>query len=449
VNGGRRPTLRREIVGWYSLVLLFALGLFTLLAYLLLQQALERSSTASLRQTAQTVEQLSIPASIPRIATDERMVELAPSGPDGQRLEALRRRTILATGDSVEIIVARSDDVEARALRSFLLISLLLIPLTAVAAALGGRMLIERLLHPLSRLVDATREIGIGGLSRRVAEPERPAELRDLANSFNDMLVRLERAVDALRNFTADASHELRTPLTSIRGMIQVTLARERSAEELQETLAEVMDETEWMLHLVDGLLTLARGEEELRSAEREKVDLVPLLADICDAGEALVAPKPVTVSLSTPSDLTVHGSPGQLRQVFLNLISNAAKFTTEGTIAITAGLQRASGGGDPTDPEPTDGSANVVVTVRDTGSGISDRELPRVFDRFYRGDAARSQVGGTGLGLAIARLLVEQHGGEIRVRSEAGVGSEFEVILPADGSDAVIDAPERERRTV
>lgn len=431
--GEKRPTLRREIVAWYSIVLVIALGLFTLLTYLLLQQALERTSTASLRQTAQTVEQLSIPAQIPRIATDEQMVELAPSGPDGQRVEALRRRTILATGDSVEIIVARSDDVEARALRSFLLISLLLIPLTAVAAALGGRMLIERLLHPLSRLVDATREIGIGGLSRRVAEPERPAELRDLANSFNEMLVRLERAVDALRHFTADASHELRTPLTSIRGTIQVALARERSPEELQETLVEVMEESEWMLHLVDGLLTLARGEEELRRDERVVVDLVPLLADITDLAEALVADKPVTVSLSAPAELPVRGSAGQLRQVFLNLISNAAKFTDRGAISVSAAVREEA------DPEVrAEGEAPSVrrvaaVVVRDTGTGISGKELPRVFDRFYRGDAARSQVGGTGLGLAIARLLVEQHGGEIRARSVEGAGSEFEVVLPLD----------------
>jgi signal transduction histidine kinase len=434
----RRPTLRREIVSWYSIVLLVALGLFTLLTYLLLQQALERTSTASLRQTAQTVEQLSIPARIPRVAVEEQMVELAPTGPNGQRLEALRRRTILATGDSVEIIVARSDDVEARALRSFLLISLLLIPLTAVAAALGGRMLIERLLHPLSRLVDATREIGIGGLSRRVPEPERPAELRDLADSFNEMLVRLERAVDALRNFTADASHELRTPLTSIRGTIQVALARERTPEELQETLAEVMEETEWMLHLVDGLLTLARGEEELRRDERSEVDLVPLLADICDMAEALVADRPVSVSLSAPPELLVLGSAGQLRQVFLNLVSNAAKFTQRGEINVTAELQR-GGAGEAGGPEGRAGRA--VVVIRDTGRGIPARELPRVFDRFYRGEAARGQVGGTGLGLAIARLLVEQHGGRIVARSVDGAGSEFEVVLPLEAPAAALSA--------
>src|SRR5690606_3983518 len=158
-----------------------------------------------------------------------------------------------ATNEVFETIVTPPGELEARALRSFLFISLLLIPLTAGVAAFGGAVLLERLLDPLRRLVETTREIGIGGLSRRVPEPERPSELQDLAQSFNGMLMRLERAVEALGRFTADASHELRTPLTSIQGTVQVALSRERTAAELRETLGEVSEETEWMLHLVDG----------------------------------------------------------------------------------------------------------------------------------------------------------------------------------------------------
>src|SRR5690606_22120309 len=144
----------------------------------------------------------------------------------------------------------------------------------------------------LRRLVETTREIEIGGLSRRVPEPERPSDLQDLAHSFNGMLMRLERAVEALRRFTADASHELRTPLTSIRGSVQVALSRERSAEELRETLGEVVEETEWMLHLVDGLLTLARSEEGPVPVRLDPVDVNALLEDALEMGQMLALEK-------------------------------------------------------------------------------------------------------------------------------------------------------------
>jgi heavy metal sensor kinase len=413
----RRPrSLREQIVLWYSLVLLVSLGVFTLATYLLLKQALQSAGTASLRQTAQATESLANPAGIPTLGTREERVQLRTE--HGEVVEGVRRRTRLATGQIVETIVLRSDDIESHALHSFLFIALLLVPLTATAAALGGRSLLEPLLAPLSRLVGATREIGIGRLSRRVDEPAHPAELRELAHSFNGMLNRLERAVDALRRFTADASHELRTPLTSIRGTIQVALTRERSAEELRDTLGEVMEETEWMLHLVDGLLTLARGEEARTPLESAPVDLAPLLGDVAEMGQALVANRPVEVRLEAPHSLVVLGSAGQLRQVFVNLVSNAAKFTERGSITISAG-------------EREDGW--VEVEVRDTGIGIPAEELPRVFDRFYRGDAARSRPGGTGLGLAIVRLLVELHGGRVEVWSEPGEGTRVRVLFRSE----------------
>jgi signal transduction histidine kinase len=249
------------------------------------------------------------------------------------------------------------------------------------------------------------------------------------------MLTRLERAVQALERFTADASHEMRTPLTSIRGTIQVALARPRTAPELEETLGEVLEETDWMLHLVDGLLTLARGEEGTALVQREPLDLAPLLADVAEVGAALAAERPVEVTLDVPDRLVIAGSAPQLRQVFLNLVTNAVKFTERGEVRIAAravapAAEAGEGGG-----EGAGGGGWGEVGVRDPGVGNEPDVLPRVFDRFYRGDAARARPGGTGLGLAIARLLVEQHGGTIDVRSEPGRGSEFTVRLPAGGA--------------
>jgi signal transduction histidine kinase len=429
----RRASLRREIVLWYSLVLIAALGAFTVVTYLLLQQALERTGTASLRDAAQYSEQMNIPPGIPRVVLSENQERVRLD--DGSEIDVLQRRIRLANGLEVMSTASRSNDIEAHALASFRLIALIVIPLTALLAALGGRALLERLLTPLARLVDTTRRIEIGDLSRRVEEPERPAELTELARSFNGMLTRLERAVQALRRFTADASHELRTPLTSIKGTVQVALARKRSAEELESTLAEVLEETEWMLQLVDGLLTLARGEEGAIGVDYATVDLSALLEDVGEVGEALAQGKPVEVRMAIPPGLSVQGSAGNLRQVFLNLVANAVKFTERGSVTVSA-LRVET----PADSPSSEGGAEeaagepgrwVEVRVRDTGIGIPPAELPRIFDRFYRGDAARARPGGTGLGLAIASLLVELHGGRLEANSEPGVGSEFRVRLP------------------
>ncbi|HEX2202962.1 MAG TPA: ATP-binding protein [Longimicrobium sp.] len=419
-------TLRREIVVGYSVLLLVALALFAAATYGLLRQTLARTGTQSLRQTALAAEQLAIPPDIPRVAVREDRLPPAPGD-----VEAIRRRTRLATGQVLDIYVARTGDVEKKALRSFAVIALLLIPVTALAAALVGRTVADRILAPLDRLVGATREIGIAGLSRRVDEPAHPAELRELGQAFNGMLSRLERAVETLRSFTADASHELRTPLTAIRGTAEVALARPRSADELRETLGEVLEETGSMLHLVEDLLTLARGDQAVAPA-MEPVDLGTVLRDVQDVGEALAMGKPVEVRLDAPEHLEVTGAPSPLRRLFLNLVSNAVKFTDVGAVTIAArALEPADAA-----PAPVNGNGHasrgwVEVTVADTGCGIAPEALPRVFDRFYRADAARERSGGTGLGLAIAKMIADQHGATLTAQSTPGAGSTFTVRLP------------------
>jgi signal transduction histidine kinase len=424
-------SLRREIVVGYSAILLVALTVFAGATYLIMRQSLARTGTQSLRQTALAAEQLIVPSNIPRVAVQEQRLPPAPGD-----VEALRRRSRLATGEEVTIYVARNGEVESRALKSFALIALLLIPITALSAAVAGYSVADRLLQPLRRLVSASREIGIAGLSRRVDVPENPTELKELSLSFNGMLGRLERAVEALTRFTADASHELRTPLTAIRGTAEVALARPRSADELRETLGEVLEETESMLHLVEDLLTLARGDQAV-GLRMEETDLAPVLHDVRDIGEALAMGKAVDVRLETPDALPMTGATGALRRLFLNLVSNAVKFTESGIVTVAAREVPAPPSASAAEDAPN-GAAEaerwIEVSVTDTGSGIAAEALPRVFDRFYRADAARERSGGTGLGLAIARMIAEQHGGTITARSTPGAGSTFTVRLPGRG---------------
>jgi two-component system heavy metal sensor histidine kinase CusS len=435
----RPSSLRRELVVGYSVILLASLTLFAGITYAILRQSLARTGTQSLRQTAAAAEQLIAPADIPRVQVQEERIPSAIGD-----VETLRRRTRLLGGQEVDIVVARTGDVEKKALRAFALIAFFLIPLTGVAAALAGWSVANRLLKPLNRLVAASREIGIAALDRRVDEPEHPAELRELAQAYNGMLGRLQRAVEALRRFTADASHELRTPLTAIRGTAEVALARTRSPEELRDTMGEILEETRSMLALVEDLLTLARGEEASIPRPAAPVDLVAVLRDVQDIGEALAEGKPIRVRLDAPDSVIVQGAAGPLRRLFLNLVSNAVKFTEAGTVAITVR------GGTPDAPfgddaEPAE-DGWVEVEVSDTGSGIASEELPRVFDRFYRADAARERSGGTGLGLAIVRMIVDQHAGEIHASSTPGVGSTFTVRLPVARGVAVVQEREAVR---
>jgi signal transduction histidine kinase len=197
-----------------------------------------------------------------------------------------------------------------------------------------------------------------------------------------------------------------------------------------------VVDETESMLRLVEDLLTLARGDQSVAAA-LEPVDLAPVLRDVQDVGEALAMGKPVQVRLETAERLPLEGAAGPLRRLFLNLVSNAVKFTDRGAVTIVArvvddALPATAGdeGAPATPAAPRHGW--IEVTVSDTGAGIPHQALPRVFDRFYRADTARQQSGGTGLGLAIARMIAEQHGGTITAQSEPGRGSTFTVRLPA-----------------
>ncbi|HEX8673037.1 MAG TPA: ATP-binding protein [Longimicrobium sp.] len=419
-----RTSLRRELVVGYSVILLASLTLFAGITYAILRQSLARTGTQSLRQTAAAAEQLVAPSNIPRVEVIEDRIPSAIGD-----VETLRRRTRLITGQEVDIVVARTGDVEKKALRAFSVIALFLIPLTGIAAALAGWSVANRLLKPLNRLVAASREIGIAALDRRVDEPEHPAELRELAQAYNGMLGRLQRAVEALRRFTADASHELRTPLTAIRGTAEVALARPRSPEELRDTMGEILEETRSMLALVEDLLTLARGEEASVPRPTAPVDLVAVLRDVQDIGEALAEGKPVAVRLDAPESVIVHGAAGSLRRLFLNLVSNAVKFTEAGVVEIRVRGANIEG----EDP------GFVEVQVRDTGSGIAPEELPRVFDRFYRADAARERSGGTGLGLAIVRMIVDQHEGEIHAASTPGTGSIFTVRLPVARVTALV----------
>jgi two-component system OmpR family sensor kinase/two-component system sensor histidine kinase BaeS len=279
---------------------------------------------------------------------------------------------------------------------------------------------------PLADIMDAAEEVATGNLQVRVTE-RGSREFQRLATSFNRMTEELARVDQQRRNLTADVAHELRTPLHIIQGNLEGILdgVYAPTPEHIEATLQE----TRTLARLVDDLRTLSLAESGQLPLHPEVVDVHDLLADVATSfsPQAESAGVQLCVEADESVPMTLYGDPGRLDQVLSNLVNNALRHTpAEGTITLGATLLRNDDGLD----EQGD---QVQITVSDTGEGIPAEELPFIFDRFWRGDRARTHKEGTGsgLGLAITGQLVKAHGGSISVTSTPGSGATFTLTLP------------------
>jgi signal transduction histidine kinase len=297
----------------------------------------------------------------------------------------------------------------------------LALALPLLALALGLRAW-RSIALPLGSVMEAADALAGGDLSARVAV-DRQGEFSGLARSFNRMASELERAEQARRNLTADVAHELRTPLHIIQGNLEGVL--DGVYEPTPQHINDTLEETQLLARLVDDLQLLALAEAGELPLQLERVDVRELLADVATSFGGQAQTSGVSLGVSLPDggrDLTVTGDAGRLDQVLGNLVANAIRHTAAGgAITLSASAQ--------------DGA--VEITVADSGSGIAEEELPYIFDRFWRGDKARSGTG-SGLGLAIARQLVLAHQGRIDVTSTVGQGTTFTVILSTAGDTQV-----------
>lgn len=287
--------------------------------------------------------------------------------------------------------------------------------------ALGlGYFLFQAITKPIQDLSLATQQVAAGDLSQRISI-ESDDELGDLARSFNQMAVSLEQAEELRKSMVADIAHELRTPLTVIRGDLEALLDGVYSLNE--ENLAPIHQRALVLSRLVDDLRDLALADAGQLKLEPRPTNLGEVICREVEATRALASSKGITLTIEVAVDLPTIVADGQrVGQVLTNLLSNAIRYTPEGG-QVTVGAQAVPGG--------------VEVRVSDTGPGIPPQELPFTFERFYRGDKARSPMeGGSGLGLSIARKLVEAHGGRIWAESELGQGSTFYFFLPLGQSE-------------
>ena len=348
---------------------------------------------------------------------------------EGERWRVLTRHipddiAISAGGGWIQ--VAQEMDIMTETLASLRTQIFWGVPLALVLAGLGGFFLARRALRPIERITRTAQTINAGDLSRRIGYRGPADEVGHLAATFDGMLDRLQSAFERERRFTGDAAHELRTPLTALKGRVEVTLSRPRSASEYTETLQDIGSQVDRLIQLSNNLLFMARLEQERQQVlQGEDVALSGLLAAAVDQLRPLARRNRIELDLDVPPDLVVPGDLDLLIRLFLNLLDNAIKYTREGGRAAVAAWAEGS---------------DAVVAVQDMGPGISSEHLPHLFERFYRVEADRARSlqddghGGAGLGLAIAAEIARVHGGSIGVQSEMGEGTTFTVRLPRAG---------------
>src|SRR5262245_31597525 len=334
------------------------------------------------------------------------------TAPDGRRY-----RVGSIHGPSYRVDVAMDESSLRHTLRTLAVILLLGIPCAAGLALAGGYFLAGGVLAPVGAMADKAREITAESLAQRLPVENPEDEFGRLAGVFNDTLSRLQDSFERLRRFTADASHELRTPLTAMRSVGEVALQGPRDPAAYRDVIGSMLEEVDRLTRLVESLLTLTRAESGRIQPTRDVVDLGDLATSVTDHLRVLAEEKDQRLTVEIRSALKAEGDPGILRQGLINLLDNAIKYTpTKGTIDVRV-RETSSGDG--------------AIEVEDTGPGIASVDRDRIFERFYRVDAARArESGGFGLGLAITRWAAEVNGGRIELESEEGHGSLFRMVL-------------------
>jgi len=300
---------------------------------------------------------------------------------------------------------------------------LLASPVVLVLASVGGFWMSRRALEPVSDIARRADLIGAQNLSERLTLRGAGDELDRLSNTLNGMFERLEESFRRIMQFTADASHELRTPVAIIRTTAELARSKPRSEQEYERALDSILAESERTSRLLEDLMLLARADAGVNEMIRESVDASNLLRDVSSEVTVLAEAAGVHVTVGECPQANVSGDEQALHRLFLILLDNALKYTPRGgevSVSLSVGSFA--------------DASMATIEFRDSGVGISEEDLPHIFERFYRASKDRSrQSGGVGLGLSIAQWIALRHGGDVLVESKPGFGSTFRVRLPIE----------------
>jgi heavy metal sensor kinase len=337
--------------------------------------------------------------------------------PNGERIELIKVRYRIVGGAMYLVEVGASQADITSALTGLTWTLILGFPFLIGLAIGGGYVLLGRALNPVDEIVSAAEAITLDNLSQRLPVSKTGDEFEHLSTALNRMIERLDESFQLTARFAADASHELRTPLTVIRGELETLVKEPALDEDLAERIGNVLEETERLTRIIEGLLLVSRLETGEALMQKDRFDLGQMIAAIADQMAPMAEDKLLRMKLEITPGVMVEGDEMRLKQVGVNLLDNAIKYTPEGgqlNVAVRAE------------------NAHAVLIISDTGMGISKQALPHIFDRFFRAEQARTSLaGGTGLGLSIVQSIIEAHNGHVLVESQEGLGAHFRVELP------------------
>ena len=366
----------------------------------------------------------------PRLPPPPRELFLAPrAGPDSEMLETVslpgrsdRVRTVYEMTEDGRILqFGHSLAENARTMERYRAFFVLASVVMLLVGGGVGSMMARRAMLGIERIAAVVERVTEGDFSQRVSALGEGEEVENLARTFNHMQDRIQELIAELRDVTNNIAHDLRSPLTRIRGLAETTLTGGRSMADCQEALGGVVEETDRLIGMINTMLAIAEADSGAVDYTVHKADLAAIVSRAVELHQPVAEEGRISLTASVPDGtLQVAGDTSMLQRAVANLLDNALKYTPPGG-RVTARLHRRDG--------------QAVVEVIDAGVGIPEQDLPRVFDRFFRGDESRSTPG-NGLGLSYVQAVVRAHGGHVAVASLPRQHTTFRVSLPVDAHD-------------